>query len=464
MRWRRTVLLLAAVGLVVTVGPAAWSQQVPRATCLDCHEAEGMEYAVLRNTPFQEVPVGETQDLEVVVANPWLHEISSALVTVNLTDAEGLSFETPDDIARNESTTVELDQPTNITFPVQTGATAVVTRMEQPRDPSGAGANDVDARLALPDGTSFSGPDDGANTGDPNEGVPGEPQPTEPVEQIVVDDPNALASTGNWTFTLERDSGTPDDEVQTSIRVFYNATRVLSDRIQETIGEGSSDAAAFPVQGTAEGEVTVSYTVTLTAYYDHPDGIQSQDEGNETLEGETTFEVGDSLELGDAGPAVPETPSINWQLNARAWGEVTGFIGLFMVPLSLVLGGAFGRRNVLWVNEMVGSARLRVLWHNALSFLLLGFTIVHLILFLYEGAFSWSVGMVWGGTSTLALIGLGITGGFQRRFARGLGYSTWRLLHIGMAVAFIATLLVHVTVDGVHFDWLRSWLGLSTGA
>jgi hypothetical protein len=133
-----------------------------------------------------------------------------------------------------------------------------------------------------------------------------------------------------------------------------------------------------------------------------------------------------------------------------------------MVPLSLVLGGAFGRRNVLWVNDAVGSARLRVLWHNALSFLLLGFTLLHLVLFLYEGAFSWSVGMVWGGTSTLALIGLGITGGFQRRFARSLGYSTWRLLHIGMAVAFVATLLVHVTVDGVHFDWLRSLVGLSS--
>lgn len=461
MRLRRAVLLLAAVGLVVAVGPPAWGQDIPRATCLDCHEGEGMEYAVIRSTPFIEVPVGETQSLGVTVANPWLHDITGALVTVNLTDAPGLSFETPEPIHREETTTVGLQEPVNFTFPVETGATGVVATMEQPPDESEQGLNDVDTELVLPDDSRVTGPDDGIRTEGIGSGNPEQPTPAQPVERLIVEDTEQLTTTGEWTFSLNREAGSEDDEIAVTIDVYYNASRLLSQQMDETLTGGDSAEVGFPIQAEETGEVTVRYDVTLTAYYDHPDGISSQDEGNETLSGEDTFTVGESLEVGEAGPAVPAQPPINWELNSRAWGEATGFIGLFMVPLSLVLGGAFGRRNVLWVNELVGSARIRVLWHNALSFSLLGFTLLHLGLFLYESAFSWSVGMVWGGTSTLALIGLAITGGFQQRFARSIGYAKWRLLHISMAVVFVATLLVHVLVDGVHFDVFRAALGLT---
>lgn len=461
MRLRRAVLLVAAVGLVVALGPPAWSQEIPRATCLDCHEGEGMEYAVIRSTPFVEVPTGETQTLEVTVANPWLHEITGALVTVDLNDAPGLSFQTPDPIHREETTTVDVDETVNFTFPVQRGATGVVASMQQPPDESEQGLNDVDSAIVLPDGSTITGPADGVQTEGLESGNPEQPRPAREVERIVIDDTERLTSTGDWDFSLERQTGPPDDEIAVTIDVYYNASRLLSQQMPETVAGGGSATVGFPIQAKEQGEVTVRYNVTLTAYYDHPDGISSQDEGNYTLGGERSFSVGESLEMGDAGPAVPAQPPVNWELNSRAWGEATGFIGLFIVPLSLVLGGAFGRRNVLWVNEMVGSARLRVLWHNALSFSLLGLTLLHLVLFLYESAFSWSVGMVWGGASTLSLIGLAITGGFQQRFARSLGYAKWRLLHIAMAVAFVATLLVHVLVDGVHFDGFRAALGLT---
>lgn len=467
MRARRVILLLAIVALLVSVGPAAWSQQVPRATCLDCHEAEGMKYAVVRGTPFIEIPQGQTQNLSVTVANPWLHEITSALITVDLTNATNIGFETPDPLDLNE--TVTFNQATGqsthtVGFQVLPGATGVVVRMTQDEDASGLGAIDVDTRLAFPEGEPARAPPDGLpqpSTTDPL-GDLREPSAANTVEQYAYrGEALATKGTGTWNLTLNLSSGPPDTTADVDIHVFYNTTRAQTRLLSETIGPGQSGSIPFQIKGLESGQAQVDLTTTVTSYYQHPTGIGAQDEGNETLESSMNFTVGQQLELGDAGPVVPPTPPISWKLNARIWGEATGFIGLFMLPLSLILGGAFGRRNVLWANKVARSARLRVLWHNSLSFILLGISLLHLVLFLYEEVYDWSVGMVWGGIGTLALIGLGITGGFQRRFARSIGYDKWRLLHIAMAVAFVASVLVHVLVDGAHFDIFREALGLT---
>ncbi len=450
------VLLLLALAALLAIGPAAWSQQIPRATCLDCHEEEGMRYAVLQATPFISIPTGETQDLEITVGNPWLHDITSARVTVDLTNATPLTFDTPDPI--HERTNVTLspgDAPANLTFAVQAGATAIIAKATQPPDQTSLGTTDADTTLYTPGGQAIDQPrEDGINPAEP-----GAPRPVQETEAYVIDD-DRTAETGDWALEVDLASGPPDTEISISIDVFYNASRTQPRLLTQTIDPSGSESLAFPIKATEQGPVQIDYEVVVTSFYEHPGGIGAQDEGNETLTGSLEFTIGEELELGEAGPALPPTPPINWKMNARIWGEATGFIGLFMVPLSLVLGGAFGRRNVLWMNKVTRSARLRVLWHNALSFALLAISLIHLVLFLYEPVYDWSVGFVWGGLGTLALVGLGITGGFQRRFARSMGYANWRLLHIAMAVGFVASVLAHVLIDGAHFDFLREWLRL----
>lgn len=462
MRVRRLLVIVVLLSLILSLGPAAWSQQVPQATCLDCHEEEGMEYAVTTATPFVEIPKDETTQYDVTVANPWLHEITSTLVTVNLSASEGLSFEKPSDLDKNETVQIPPQETVNVSVPVQPGATGFVATMNQSEDETGRGGNDVDTVVYSPEGQSFSAEHDGVDTGDPAGLKLPEEQPSKArsTEKIAING-DALATTGNWTVSLERVAGDATEDVDLSVQVYYNATPTQSQRITTTLAENDAENATFPIKGLEDGDAKIQYTVTVTDYYEHPEGVQSQDEGNATLEGETEFTVGSQLETGSVGPAVPDQSSINWILNSRVWGEATGFIGLFLIPLSLVLGGAFGRKNVLWMNKITGSARLRVLWHNALSFVLLGISILHLILFLIEPVYAFSVGLVWGGIGTLALIGLGITGGFQRQIAREIGYDKWRLLHIGMASAFVAATLGHVLVDGAHFDWLRAALGLN---
>jgi len=462
MRLWRVVLPAALLALILGLGPAAWGAEIPQATCLDCHEGEGMQYAVIQSTPFIEVPTDQTQQFSVTVANPWLHDITSSLVTLNLSQAPGLSFEKASDLDKNETVQVSLDSSTNVSFPVKRGATGLRAKMVQPPDESGQGFNDVDSKLYLPTNGSISATSDGVDTGDPAGLKLPERQPSQAntVEQIVVND-DRLATTGNWTFSLERASGDATQQIGAEIDVWYNATDTQSQRITETIVPDEAANSTFPIRGLAQSNVTVTYTVEVTDYYEHPQGVQSQDEGNATLEGERSFTVGNERVLGQAAPAVPDQGDINWKLNARIWGEATGFIGLFMIPLSLVLGGAFGRKNVLWMNKVTRSARLRVLWHNALSFALLAISTLHLALFLYEAVYDWSVGFVWGGLALLALMGLGITGGLQQRMARSIGYAKWRLLHVALATTFVTATLAHVLVDGAHFDFLRAWLGLS---
>ncbi|MDX1611970.1 MAG: hypothetical protein R3185_06340 [Candidatus Thermoplasmatota archaeon] len=469
MRARRALILLVALALLIGLGPSAWSQKVPRATCLDCHEAEGMKYAVIQSTPFVEVPTGEAQELEITVSNPWLHDLTAALVTVDLTQAPGLSFDTNDPLHLEENVTLTpAPGQGNVTLPFEVlpGATGVVARMEQSPDTSGQGAQDVDTRLTSPEGPTARAPRDGAPESATD--LTREPGPARPVEQYAFRaEAVAARGTGTWNLTAflaqpvtGPNTGGPVD-VHLVVDVYYNATRTQSRLISETIGPGGSETTAFTIKGSNAGQAQVRINTTLTSYYAHPSGIGAQDEGNTTLRRGSNFTIGERLELGEAGPAVPPTPPISWKLNARIWGEATGFIGLFMVPISLVLGGAFGRQNVLWVNKITKSARIRVLWHNTLSFFLLGISLLHLLLFLYEEVYDWSVGMVWGGLGTIGLIGLAVTGGFQRWFARRMGYAKWRLLHIAMAVLFVATVLAHVLVDGAHFDIFRDWLGLT---
>lgn len=453
----RGLLVLVLVALVVGVGPAAWGQKVPRATCLDCHLAEGMRYAVIQATPFIEVPMGETQETEVLIGNPWLHDITSALVTADLTGAPGLSFDTPDPFNLSETHTLGPQDPTvDVPFEVLPGVTGVVVRMEQPSDPTPLGLADVDLIVGFPEGEPARTAPDGVEN---NQNPASKPQDA---EQLAFEG-DALANrpTGAWNATLTLSRGPPETPVDLSINVFYNATRTQSQLLTDELEPGESGTVTFLVRGLEASEAKVDFRVVITSYYLHPKGIGAQDEGNATMRRGLNFTVGEQLELGEAGPPVPPTPPISWKLNARIWGEATGFVGLFLVPLSLLLGGAFGRRNVLWINKVTRSARLRVLWHNSLSWILLGISLLHLFLFLYEEVYDWSVGFVWGGIGTLALVGLGLTGGYQRRLARSIGYANWRLLHIAMAVLFVASVLVHVLVDGAHFDVFRNWLRLT---
>lgn len=53
------------------------------------------------------------------------------------------------------------------------------------------------------------------------------------------------------------------------------------------------------------------------------------------------------------------------------------------------------------------------------------------------------------------MFGLGLTGAFQVGMIRRWNYAAWRWSHYGLAVGAILFTLVHMALDGVHFDFIQ---------
>jgi hypothetical protein len=159
-----------------------------------------------------------------------------------------------------------------------------------------------------------------------------------------------------------------------------------------------------------------------------------------------------------SGPAGLATIGIDpFSRLERQWGFLLGWLGFFLVPPSLLLGGTFGSRSVRALNRFSGSARQRVLWHNALSYALLGVGLTHMTFFLLEVTYNYTIGLVWGSLTLAAILGLGVTGALQTRIAKQYGYATWRFTHFLLGMLVVVGLTLHVVVDGVDLQFLRDF-------
>jgi hypothetical protein len=171
------------------------------------------------------------------------------------------------------------------------------------------------------------------------------------------------------------------------------------------------------------------------------------------------FRTGATLSVGqsDVGAAGTSVSLIEPVL--RRWGQVLGFASSFLIIPSLVFGGTFGRDSVNWMNKYFGGPRRRVLFHNSMSFWLLGIAALHMFIYFYEAFWVWSAGLVWGGLALAAMVGLGVTGAVQRRFVAQWGFNRWRYVHFAMGILVVVFTLVHMVADGSHFAAIRALFG-----
>ncbi|MGH2670683.1 MAG: hypothetical protein ACRDH5_16505, partial [bacterium] len=337
---RAAALVMVASALLLAAGGQGFGAKIPRATCLDCHEKEGMKYATVILTPFLEIPQNETSTLEVVVANPWLHDITDVQATVSLVTPT-LSFIVQKPF--NATETGVLGAPpagtdaVSIPFAVSTGATGLLVRMTETPGPQAA---DGDLSLLGPDGVEHTPPEpDGLEANPPSREV-------RDAASLGYDAAAASAlGTGNFTAfartsrlqgALTLGAPTP---VTLDVHVFYNASTMQIQRKIVSFKQPDSESLRFDIQGSSPGPARIDVAVTVTTHYIHPKGIGAQDDGNETLTSRIDFEVGQQRRLGEQTALATAIPR-NWNLVMTVWGEVTGWIGLFLVPISLVLGGA----------------------------------------------------------------------------------------------------------------------------
>lgn len=213
-----------------------------------------------------------------------------------------------------------------------------------------------------------------------------------------------------------------------------------------------------PLAAPAPGEKIV-LSFRGTAYYDHLTDVQGGDYGDFI----TTLEVplgsdGDQTVLiftasQAARPQIANGPTL------ATVSEAIGYASAMLLISSIWSGGMFGMTSRRQLNNLFKSAKRRVSFHNFLSYGLMLGAAIHTVIFLIEAEYQWTLGIIWGTLSILAMAGLGVTGAFQVALIRSWGYNGWKWTHYGMAVAAILFTVVHGLLDGVHFGEVQGAIG-----
>lgn len=499
-------LLLGAGGLAVAQTPfgppeyEVWND--PNAECWFCHRPGAYDpdmdpfVAVLPNA--NSFAAGDAFTLETSIASVWPSDQGDYLlqdfrVTMDISNAPSLTFvsdqEPVDETFSNlaipiDPTAVFADpnvpaqDPSYLTrehsgfhvLQVPAGATDVVITLI----PSETGATAPDMRLKIHPGTTDPTGEAVAIVDANGRGG---------AERFQANTPAELGAygTGNWTIEasttpLDADEPGPPLVGPAGFSVRMQAWFNASANVQQVL---TSDDAIAPQQQTlltwnlaardapSEGE-SLLFTVNLTAYYLHDGGNNDQNWGDMTYTQTIPLlpaEEPDAYRIGaQDGPIIVELAPTGVSLAAIS--EVVGYISAFLLVASVWTGGMFGKSSRRQLNSIFGSARRRVAFHNFLSYGIIAFALVHMILFIWDlpgplsgDGYHWLVGVLLGGPAVLAMLLLGVTGAIQVPMIRKWNYSVWRWSHFWLAIAAIAFTIVHMLLDGANFAFIKDAIG-----
>lgn len=480
MRARKTLLLgVGFLAVMVLAGLPGLGQGVTEpageladAECYGHHKQEGFRSMDLFPTVVQQVPKGEIFAFEMTIRNPWLHELQDLYGYVDVSDAPAIALEGGAD-------------PTEVTLPAQTIAggpdryeTASYPIEVQPNatefyvavngDPGTEipvprlrERADFDLTLTSPGGEIvLTGPDPSP----PDENFLNPQMASTWVEEIRVNQRNLTnGGPGTWTLSVAYRGVDPQGTFDLSYGVYYNVTGIVLLPGPAVLGPNEAHTFTFNLRvKDVEGLQRMRYGGIGVAYHEHTDAnigdIGNYDKWNSMQYQTGATLVVNSVEIGDIGGADLLGPVL------RRWSQVIGLAASFIMIPALVFGGTFGKGSVAWMNRIFGGPRRRVLFHNSMSFWLLGLSVLHIFLFLYEAFWNWSHGLVWGGLSLACMVGLGVTGATQRSFVARWGFNRWRFVHFALGTLVFAFVLVHLVADGSHFAPIReAFFGGSAG-
>lgn len=471
---RRAAFALLAVGAsaLVLLGPAlaqaddeVTEVDMDVANCFGHHAAESPPFrttVLLLPLPLAEVPANEEFDLPVRVQVAWKQEMTNLKIGLNISQAPNLAFiGERDPVLLAVPGTVAYQQATDVPFLVEENATEVVVTLDGDEGP--LRANDFDLFLVSPgEAMTFNKTIDDQSQQGPLGGEAVADEELRITQAQILD-----GGLGEWRARVRfseaiRTPGLPGPpvpaEFNLNLNVYYNASRSIEQYVAvgRTLVAGEVTNVTFRVRALAPGPVRLGVISLGNAHYIHTDA-QATDDGNFSKSQPMTFTVGSTYRVQSQGAGVVDVGFDPTTRLMRQWGFLLGWLGFFLVPPSLILGGTFGGRTVRAINARVGSARQRVLWHNALSYVLLGIGLTHMTLFLLEVTYSWTVGIVWGSLTLAAMIGLAVTGALQTRIAKSWGYATWRFTHFLLGMLVVAFVTLHVVVDGVDLQFLRDY-------
>ncbi len=478
---------LALVGLLVAVAVLVVAQKggeegfIPekQTSCWPCHAAWPTPLKSMYDIlPPEEAgaPLGTPFEYTVRVRNPWLSDLVYFEPSLDLSDAPSLRFVSDQEPIEDRADGVipvalgsAPDQPSRafVSFFVPEGASSLaISLVPGNLDPN----TGPDLTMRLYPGLS-------APEGEPTLVVDNVSRGG--VETFTVPDPAAFREQGlaygNWTVEaefvlLDPDADPPRFNVpqsQVPFEVDYQVGFELGDdpvqylNRRATVDPDGSTLFKWHLQALAEpvaGE-KVAVTVNATAYYKHNAGSSPDDYANFTKSMVVPVmarDGGAAIEP-EGGIVVGAPPVIGVSLFRIS--EAVGYASAFLLVASVWTGGMFGKASRRQLNRAFGSAKRRVAFHNFLSYGLTAAALAHLVVFLVENAFYWTLGLIWGGLALLAMLGLGVTGAFQVGIIRRWNYGTWRWTHYGLAVAAIVFTIVHLLLDGANFGAVQDALG-----
>ncbi len=458
------VLLLVGIP---TLGQDALDPQgeLTEAECYGHHKQEGFRSMDLFPTVLNEVPKGKPFDFQLTIKNPWLHDLKDVSAYVNVSDAPGLEFpgaQPPTEVNKTgvaapaspqqyASEDYKVASTTGITE-IYASVVGAPTTLPGPLTP-GRVANSTDYRLVL--------------KGPGGKAVGAAPAPYNPTDgghqrevAVHVNTSTLLAAgPGDWTATVYH-GNLADTTYDFYLAAYYNASQNTELVLKGPALLKPNEQYTFKFQviaKDAESLQRMRYGGRGTAYHQHTDrniGDSGDYDKYSTLE----FRTGATLSVGQ-GVATAGTSVSLLEPVLRRWGQVLGFAGSFLIIPSLVFGGTFGRGSVGALNKLFGGPRRRVLFHNSMSFWLLGVASLHMFIYFYEAFWVWSAGLVWGGLALAAMVGLGVTGAVQRSFVARWGFNRWRFVHFAMGILVVVFTLVHMVADGSHFAAIRAMFG-----
>lgn len=444
------------------------------AECYGHHKQEGFRSFDLFPVAVSTVPKGQDFHFEMTIRNPWLHEVRDLYGYVDVSNAPGIALEggrEPDEKPlAGESIAGGPDKYTTKTYDitVEDNATEIYVRLvgtpgtQVPAPLLRDKANDFDIMLTSPDGATVvkTGPDPQA---DPNENLLASSGPYTWDEEVRVEQHNITSGgTGAWKLTVAYRGLDSAGNFDLFTGVYYNVTGLLLMPGPEVLQPNEAYKFTFSLKvKDVDGLQSMRYGGVGVAYHEHTDrNIES--EGNYDKWNSMQYQTGATLTI--AGTQVDQGPGADTLGPIfRRWGQVLGFAGSFLIIPSLVFGGTFGKSSVVTMNKWFGGPRRRVLFHNSMSFWLLGIAVLHMFVFLYEAFWNWSHGLVWGGLSLACMIGLGVTGATQRSFVARWGFNRWRFVHFAMGILIVVFVTIHILADGSHLAPIRAaWFGGSS--
>jgi hypothetical protein len=478
-RWRWLGILLVALlafGALQAMGAGGEGGpvDVKKSTCWSCHSAWTPPLKLPANLiPAADAPsaeVGKAIPYSVQVQNAWRQEIRGYTLTVDLTGAPSLNFASGAAPIKDKVVPLtlpplfdpanpgvpqdrEADTAVNLTVPASSSHATIT-----PQDASPTTGPVLVGVVTFPDGTRqeypAAGPGQAIDLPDLFTNKSGSFQVGAKVLAPAPGSTTAPAL-GAVQFTIKYSAEFNLDglrKVPISVQTFLDKGKI------QLLGGINLTA----VKEAGDGE-QVRFWLNTTDHYKHTNTRTAGGDWANWTQAPVDVPVvmrGAKLALEPKSTEIVRPQPVNGVTLTTA-SEAIGYASAFLIVSSIASGGMFGKASRRGMNSLFGSAKRRVAFHNFLSYGIILVAAIHMVLFLIDGDYKWTRGILWGGASILAMFGLGVTGALQVPMIRRWNYGTWRWTHYGMTVAVIVLTLLHMFLEGAHFGSVQGALHYS---